>query len=482
MSTGQPPYPQDDQNRDGFSAGWSEYGKQDAGRSPADSDPDATIVGYRADTGSGPAPQQAQQGYTGQSYAGQGYGDQAPAVPPYGQQQGYGQGDASPYGQPAQPPYGQQQGYGQQSDPYGQQGYGQQGYGQQGQPGYGQQGYGQAGAYGSQGYGASDPGQAPGYGGQPGYGDQGYNPQGYNAQSYNAQGYGQQGQPGYGGQTAYGQPSDPYGRPGGYAQDYGQGGYGQVGGYGQQTYGASTQPGQGSSGYGGQEHAGQPYTQPADPYGGGAYGQQGYAAPPMGGYGAAAPGYGQVPAYGHSPYGAPAGAVPPGAPAPLAEWWQRLVARIIDGLLFGVVSAIISMILTAIFFIPERWNPETEAIDPVGGLFIATLLAALFSAAAVITYEFLMLRRGGQTLGKLAMGIRVVPVGGTLAPGGLSTEVVIRRAGVLWGGYAISWIPVVGNLIYGVFGLVNVLWQFWDKPLQQCLHDKVANTVVVKVK
>ena len=25
------------------------------------------------------------------------------------------------------------------------------------------------------------------------------------------------------------------------------------------------------------------------------------------------------------------------------------------------------------------------------------------------------------------------------------------------------------------------LWQLWDKPYQQCLHDKVAQTVVVKV-
>ena len=24
------------------------------------------------------------------------------------------------------------------------------------------------------------------------------------------------------------------------------------------------------------------------------------------------------------------------------------------------------------------------------------------------------------------------------------------------------------------------LWQLWDKPLRQCLHDKAADTVVVK--
>jgi hypothetical protein len=28
---------------------------------------------------------------------------------------------------------------------------------------------------------------------------------------------------------------------------------------------------------------------------------------------------------------------------------------------------------------------------------------------------------------------------------------------------------------------VDGLWQLWDKPFQQCLHDKAAGTVVVKL-
>src|SRR5690606_29027938 len=113
VSTAQPPYPQDDPQRHHPGHG------HNRGRPPHD-DPDATVVGFRADDP---------------------YGQQ----PPYGQQQ-------PQYGQPGQQGYGQQ-GYGQQQyghpDP-GQQGYGQQGpsqpdYGQQppyGQPEYGQQ-YGQ---------------------------------------------------------------------------------------------------------------------------------------------------------------------------------------------------------------------------------------------------------------------------------------------------------------------------------------------------
>jgi hypothetical protein len=30
-------------------------------------------------------------------------------------------------------------------------------------------------------------------------------------------------------------------------------------------------------------------------------------------------------------------------------------------------------------------------------------------------------------------------------------------------------------------GLLDPLWCLWDKPYRQCLHDKPAKTVVVKV-
>ncbi|HET9442985.1 MAG TPA: hypothetical protein VFO65_06655, partial [Acidimicrobiales bacterium] len=52
--------------------------------------------------------------------------------------------------------------------------------------------------------------------------------------------------------------------------------------------------------------------------------------PPPGAYGA--PGYGPGPGPGTTPLG-------PGG-APLAEWWQRLVAVIIDSIIIGIVGSI----------------------------------------------------------------------------------------------------------------------------------------------
>jgi hypothetical protein len=39
---------------------------------------------------------------------------------------------------------------------------------------------------------------------------------------------------------------------------------------------------------------------------------------------------------------------------------------------------------------------------------------------------------------------------------------------------------LAGSLV-PFFSYVDGLWQLWDKPYQQALHDKVAQTVVVKV-
>ncbi|MEV5497581.1 hypothetical protein AB0M50_19515, partial [Nonomuraea fuscirosea] len=47
MSTGQPPYPQDDSGEN--SAPGTPYGQQNSGRHPGEPDPDVTVVGYRAD-------------------------------------------------------------------------------------------------------------------------------------------------------------------------------------------------------------------------------------------------------------------------------------------------------------------------------------------------------------------------------------------------------------------------------------------------
>jgi hypothetical protein len=44
--------------------------------------------------------------------------------------------------------------------------------------------------------------------------------------------------------------------------------------------------------------------------------------------------------------------------------------------------------------------------------------------------------------------------------------------------WAVQW--AAGSVV-PLLHYLDGFWQLWDKPLQQCLHDKAANTVVVKV-
>jgi uncharacterized RDD family membrane protein YckC len=319
------------------------------------------------------------------------------------------------YGTQPQPDYGSAQtqppppGYGTQP------GYGQPGYGTQpgpaGQPGPSGQ-PGQPGPAGQPTY-----GNLPGYGGQPGYGQPGY------------------GQPGYG-QPGYGQPG--YGQPG-----YGQPGYGAQPGYG-------NPPGYGQAGYG--APAGQPYGQPA-PYG---YPQQAY---PGGNYG-----YQQK-------------------DPSLAEWWQRLLARIIDGIIVGAIFAAIWIptlvrLVHRIQAINNQYlntpdsTAEQTAINHAIGQFTGTFyLLGLLGVVVVVIYDSVQHGLWGQTLGKRALGTRVVRA---------DTRSKIGF-GAAAGRAAVYGVPPIVPVVGGLFALLNELWLLWDKQ-RQCLHDKVASTVVVKTR
>jgi uncharacterized RDD family membrane protein YckC len=159
-------------------------------------------------------------------------------------------------------------------------------------------------------------------------------------------------------------------------------------------------------------------------------------------------------------YGAPQGAYPPaGASAPLAEWWERWVARFIDSLIFTVVSWILGFILAAVF----------------GVGILSVLLAAVISYAAYTAYDYVLHSKDGQTIGKKIMKIQLVGAGG--AP--LDSSALQKRAAVYPGVFILSGIPFVNYLVY-VFGLVLGILLLVDKG-RQGLHDKIAGTVVVKV-
>jgi uncharacterized RDD family membrane protein YckC len=175
--------------------------------------------------------------------------------------------------------------------------------------------------------------------------------------------------------------------------------------------------------------------------------------------------------------------MPPGLTAPLAEWWQRGVARVIDGAICLTISLLLGFLIEAIFVTEAGFDMDTGVQTEAGGHFLAGFLTWLIVAALFVAYEFLMLHRGGQTLGKMAIGIKVVPlVGGVLGPEGLATGVAAKRATATFGPLLLNWIPGVGWIALFAYWLLGSIWQLVDRPYQQSLLDKVAVTVVVKTK
>lgn len=269
------------------------------------------------------------------------------------------------------------------------------------------------------------------------------------------------GQPDYGqpgghpgqGQPSYGQPG--YGQPGGGQPGYGQPA-GQQPGYGQPPYGQPQQPGYGQQppGYGQQ-----PYQQP--------YGQQPYAQP--GGY-PSAPGYS---AYGQTPAG-PSGYVQLAGlgTVKVAGVGQRFLARLIDSAIYVVVAIIMFAIgLGSIASNTHQvcdfngCRDETTS-GGVGGFFAAIAVLILFT----FLYEWLLIGLKGQTLGKMAMGVKVVRADNGQVPG-------------LGKSFVRQLIPAAASALCSLLGLLMYISVFFDNTgRNQTWYDKAAGDFVISLK
>ncbi|HWF34195.1 MAG TPA: RDD family protein [Solirubrobacteraceae bacterium] len=149
----------------------------------------------------------------------------------------------------------------------------------------------------------------------------------------------------------------------------------------------------------------------------------------------------------------------PVAPArPLAGWWTRGGALAIDLLITGVIEIALMVIAWVLDGTPRWTLAHVERISFELGLPVAVLYAPLFMGRGG--------HRNGQTIGKQAMGIRVVrqdglPLSFTTA---LVREALGRQAPAL--------------LSSGLYVPVDYLWPLWDAR-HQALHDKVGRTFVV---
>jgi uncharacterized RDD family membrane protein YckC len=163
----------------------------------------------------------------------------------------------------------------------------------------------------------------------------------------------------------------------------------------------------------------------------------------------------------------PAGhATPAAGQLVLSGWWRRVGAAVIDAIIVGAVAvAIMAPLGIGIF---ASGGDETGVV----AFGIAFFLAALVVTAVALLYApILMARTNGQTVGRMATGIRVVRTNGQRMSFGwaLLREVIIK--GLLFN-------AIGGSVTFGLAGLLDVLWPLWDEE-NRALHDFVVQTRVV---
>ncbi len=184
--------------------------------------------------------------------------------------------------------------------------------------------------------------------------------------------------------------------------------------------------------------------------------------------------YGQAPPYppyGQQPYAPFAYAPVPvdNQGRPLADWWQRLLAILIDGVILGLFLGIVSRIV-------ERGSYSVGTFDIRH--WSADVIAALGSIAY---FALLQGSARGQSVGQMALGIAVrdVDTGGPIDPWRAGARMV-----VLCPMLVLIMVPVIGLLlgtVAQIWVLICALSPLWH-PRRQGFHDLIQRTVVSKVR
>jgi uncharacterized RDD family membrane protein YckC len=160
--------------------------------------------------------------------------------------------------------------------------------------------------------------------------------------------------------------------------------------------------------------------------------------------------------------------------APLADFGQRLLAYLLDSLIIAAIM-LIPMIVGFVFlfmaFMDNIRNTPPGAPPDIGTILgIELVFFAVFIPLQLLAqylYQVVYQVRKGQTVGKRVMKIKIVSA---VDGSPMDTSAANRR-----------FLVQVGCGLLGPLAYLDGLWQLWDQPYRQCLHDKWPQTVVVKV-
>ncbi|MEO6362938.1 MAG: RDD family protein [Caldimonas sp.] len=146
-------------------------------------------------------------------------------------------------------------------------------------------------------------------------------------------------------------------------------------------------------------------------------------------------------------------------PGALADRGTRLGAAIVDVIIAMIVFGLLAALTSFNVFRP----------DPAAGVWLPMVRNTLLGFIFFIVINGYLLATRGQTVGKMFMKIRIVRSDGSPAS-------FARLAGLRYLlNSALTLIPVIGS----IYGVIDALFIF--RANRRCVHDLIADTVVVKV-
>lgn len=150
----------------------------------------------------------------------------------------------------------------------------------------------------------------------------------------------------------------------------------------------------------------------------------------------------------------------------LAGWWSRVGAAVIDAMIIGFLALLLLVPLGIGAF-------GTESEGGIVALVVGVVLVVLVMAVVALVYApLMMVKTNGQTVGRMATGIRVVRTSGQ--PMDFSTA-ALREIVLKW--LLIG--SIANSFTLGLASLLDVLWPLWDEE-RRALHDIPVNTRTVR--
>ncbi|HEX7801524.1 MAG TPA: RDD family protein [Pseudoxanthomonas sp.] len=169
-----------------------------------------------------------------------------------------------------------------------------------------------------------------------------------------------------------------------------------------------------------------------------------------------------------SPYAPPSAALTSdeafyaGGEVVYAGFWKRVAAYMIDAMVIGVATQIVQLVVMGVFFglnASSMSNPETMFASGAGILFVLGLYVVPLAMNAAY-YAAFHASSKQATLGKMAVGIKVVRTDGT--------RISLAR------GVGRFFATILSSLTLGIGFLMAA---FTDR--KQALHDMICDTLVV---